>query len=57
MTLTRYKQQILMGDRLVGFRDDNDEPWIIYETDPDYAVLSFDAEGHYPQPEWKRREP
>lgn len=48
-----YKQTSLMGSDTVGFRNSDDEPWIKYRTDQHGAVLSFDANGHYPRPEWE----
>lgn len=52
-----YKQQMLQGDRATGFRNNNDEPWVWYDTPPNSAVLSFKAGlGHCPQPDWTRRD-
>ena len=51
-----YRQQMLSGDRATAFRNSNDEPWVWYDTPPNGAVLSFDSQGHYPLPDWNRRD-
>lgn len=48
----RYMQQMLEGDRRVGFRNFNDEPWIMYTTPPTEAVISGSDKGYYPREGW-----
>lgn len=43
-----YVQQILMGDDRVGFRDADDEPWLIFYAGRHGAVLSHSG----PLPHW-----
>lgn len=55
--ITYYKQQTLQGGSVTGFRNEDNEPWIMYDTPPHSAVLKFKVGfGHYPLPEWKRRD-
>ena len=55
--ITYYKQQTLQGGSVTGFRNEDSEPWIMYDTPPHSAVLKFKVGfGHYPLPEWKRRD-
>lgn len=49
-----YKQQLLSGDRRVGFRNSNHESWIMYDTPPFSAVLNYapNGQGYTPQESW-----
>ena len=51
-----YTQQTLQGGQVTGFRNEDSEPWIMYDTPPHSAVLKFKVGlGHYPLPDWKKR--
>jgi len=57
MADTVFTEQCLFSDRVVGFRNGDDEIWQIYHTEPNGAVISFapGANGYAPKPEWVRR--
>lgn len=51
-----YAQQMLAGDRRVGFRNSNEEEWQMYTTPPNGAFLNFSKSGggYEPSLEWVR---
>lgn len=55
MAETVYQQMALIGSNTAGFRNADDEPWLLFRTPMHENHLNFAQGGGYsPEPDWAR---